>query len=111
MKKEKLSKEMKYLMCQKSNHKGEWLTIEAAKEYYKRACEISNSSKDDAGQFRKLRIEFQERYGLTELEAINILNGYYASDYVNKYYRIKNLIPLLQSKTKIIQEDENDERW
>lgn len=111
MKKEKLSKEMQYLICKKANHKGEWLTTEAAKEYYRRACEISNSPQEDAGQFRRLRIEFQERYGLTELEAINILNGYYVPDYVNKYYRIKNLIPLLRNKTKKNYTDEEDERW
>ena len=31
------------------------------------------------------------KYGVTELEAINILNGKCISDYVEKYNRIKNL--------------------
>lgn len=43
IKEEKLSKEMEKLLQQKNNHDGEWLTIESANEYYKRACEIRNS--------------------------------------------------------------------
>lgn len=35
----------------------------------------------------------QEKYGVTELEAINILNGYHIRDYVERYYRIMNCIP------------------
>ena len=108
MKEEKLSKEMEKLLQQKNNHDGEWLTIESANEYYKRACEIRNFSREDTKELRELRTEFQERYGLTELEALNILNGYHATDYVNKYYRIKNLIPLMRSKTKIIDKDDED---
>ena len=46
----------------------------------------------DVGERRRLRIELQERYGLLEIEAINILNGYGISDYVNKYYQIRNEI-------------------
>lgn len=99
---------MEKLLQQKNNHDGEWLTIESANEYYKRACEIRNFSREDTKEFRELRTEFQERYGLTELEALNILNGYHAADYVNKYYRIKNLIPLMRSKTKIIDKDDED---
>lgn len=110
MDKEKLSKEMKHLMQQKANHKGEWLTMEAANDYYKRACEIRNFTGEDTNEFRKLRIEFQERYGLTELEAINILKGHYAADYVNRYYRIKNLIPLVRTKTKDVYGDESGEQ-
>lgn len=34
---------MEKLLQQKNNHDGEWLTIESANEYYKRACEIRNS--------------------------------------------------------------------
>ena len=42
---------------------------------------------------RELEKELQEKYGVTELEAINIINGYHHRDYVEKYYRIKNCIP------------------
>ena len=46
----------------------------------------------DVGERRELRIELQKWFGLTEIEAINILNGNGITDYVNKYYRIKNEI-------------------
>lgn len=46
------------------------------------------------------------KYGVTELEAINILNGKCISDYVEKYNRIKNLIPLnVKKNTKDEVED------
>ena len=35
----------------------------------------------------------QERYGLLEIEAINILNGFHAAFYVEKYRRIRDVIP------------------
>ena len=104
-----LSKEMKFLMLQRAKHKGEWLTIEAANEYYRRACEITNATGEDTGEFRKLCAEFQEKYGLLEMEAFNILNGYYASDYVNKYSRIKNLILLRRHNSKIKYKDDSED--
>ena len=46
------------------------------------------------------------KYGVTELEAINILNGKCISDYVEKYNRIKNLISLnVKKNTKDEVED------
>lgn len=38
-------------------------------------------------------VELIKIYGVTELEAINILNGYHLEDYADKYYKIKHLIP------------------
>ena len=37
--------------------------------------------------------ELQKEYGVTELEAINILNENNVDDYLNKYYRIQHRIP------------------
>ena len=77
---------------EKAAHKGEWLTLEVAIEYWHKANTLASKNPVDVGERRELRIELQERYGLQEIEAINILNGNGISDYVNKYYRIKNEI-------------------
>ena len=34
---------------------------------------------------RELRLELMEKYNLTEIEAVNVLNGRNISDYVSKY--------------------------
>ena len=86
------SKKLEYIRREKMNHKGEWLTVEGAEEYVARAKKLLSRNPVDVGERRELRTELQERYGLTELEAINILNGNLINDYVNKYYRIKNEI-------------------
>lgn len=77
----------------------EWLTKKIATEYRKRALQLSNDV-EDVGERRKLRIELQERCGLTELEALNILNGNHIEEYVHKYYLLENNIPLQKDKKK-----------
>jgi hypothetical protein len=42
----------------------------------------------------QIRKELRELYGLTEIEARNILFERNVSDYVNKYDRNRNLIPI-----------------
>ncbi len=50
-----------------------------------------------------------EEYGVTQVEAINILNGYHIADYVNKYQRIQNLIPLdVKEKTANKKNEEGE---
>lgn len=73
------------------NHKegAEWLTYEICKEYMHKAQELSGSCGTDIGQRRALRIELQNRCDITELEAINILNGYNISLYVSRYEKMK----------------------
>lgn len=78
----------------------EWLTDEIAQEYRKRAMELSGGV-EDIGERRKLRIELQKRCGLTELEALNILNDNHISQYVHKYYMLKNNIPIKKNKQKV----------
>lgn len=85
-------REYKRLLNEKQKHKGEWLTKEAALEYQRRAQSMLDMDGQDSGMRRELRKEFQERYGILEIEAINILNGFYTSSYIDKYYRIRNLI-------------------
>lgn len=61
-------------------------------EYMKKAQALSDKNPIDVGARRRLRIELQERYGLLEIEAMNILNGHLINEYVNRYNRIKNEI-------------------
>lgn len=78
-----------------SLHKGEWLNAEVAKKYHEIAWGyLVISAGQYVGKVRELGEELQKKYGVTELEAINILRNNNVSDYVNKYYRIQHLIPL-----------------
>ena len=78
----------------------EWLTKEIAEEYRKKAMQNSVSDTQDIGERRTLRLELQKRCEITELEAINILNGRNIADYINKYYMIQNHIPIQKDRTK-----------
>lgn len=60
----------------------EVLTKEIANEYRDRAKLLPPNGLQDIGDRRKLRIELQERCDLTELEAVNIINGYHIGIYV-----------------------------
>ena len=94
------NKEMKRLIHERQKHKGEWLTIEAVDYYYNQAQKCTCNTSEDVGQRRQLRKELQERYGLLEIEAVNILGGVHGAFYVAKYDRIRNGIPLEHSPTK-----------
>lgn len=63
----------------------ELLTNGIAKEYRDKAKALPHDSMQDIGGRRALRIELQERCGVTELEAVNILNGCNIADYCVKY--------------------------
>lgn len=60
----------------------ELLTKKIANEYRDRARRLPPNGLQDIGDRRKLRIELQNRCNLTELEAVNIINGYHIGDYV-----------------------------
>ena len=92
MKADDYNKKLEYIKNERRRHKGEWITAEDANEYMQKAKSLSMKNPADVGERRELRIELQKRFGLTEIEAINILNGNGIADYVNKYYRIKNEI-------------------
>ena len=65
----------------------EVLSMRIVKEYQDRLAKLPEAELLDIGERRKLRIELQERCGLTELEAVNALNGYHVSTYIAKYER------------------------
>jgi hypothetical protein len=93
-------KEIERLMNEHEKHKGLWLTAEAVAEYQKRARRVSTIGDQDIGARRALRKEFQEKYGLLEIEAINILNGFHGAFYVEKYRRIQSCLPWNTNPTK-----------
>lgn len=63
----------------------ELLTKSIAYEYRDRAAKLPYNGMQDIGERRRLRQELQERCGTTELEAVNILNGYHIDVYCMKY--------------------------
>jgi hypothetical protein len=65
----------------------ELLTKKIAYEYQTRAAALPDNGLQDIGDRRNLRIEIQSRCGLTELEAVNVLNGHNVVDYISKYTR------------------------
>lgn len=54
----------------------ETLTREIANEYRKRAMLLPANGLQDIGKRRELRKELQTRCDLTELQAVNIINGF-----------------------------------
>ncbi len=61
----------------------EVLTREIAKEYLNRARKLPTEGMQDIGKRRELRIELQKRCDLTELQAVNIINGLHVRDYIS----------------------------
>lgn len=59
-----------------------WVLKEIASEYRDKAKLLPPNGLQDIGDRRKLRIELQERCNLTELEAVNIVNGFHIDIYV-----------------------------
>lgn len=90
-------------------HKEKWLTWEVAEKYHRRACALKMPTNEIKGETRELMLELMREYGVTQLEAVNILQGYHIADYVNKYYRIQNLIPLDIKEKKANKKDEEGE--
>lgn len=63
----------------------ELLTSGIAKEYRDKAKALPHDGMQDIGERKALRIELQKRCGVTELEAVNIINGHNIDDYCMKY--------------------------
>lgn len=63
----------------------ELLTREIAYTYRDRAKVLPYNGMQDIGERRALRQELQVRCGITELEAINIINGFHIDTYCMKY--------------------------
>lgn len=81
----------------------ELLTSRIAREYQEQARRLPDNGLQDAGKRRELREEIQKRCGLTELEAVNVLNGYYVKDYIVKYERRQE-----ENERREQEENQND---
>lgn len=98
MAKEKVDRAQLRIDEENAQHNGEWLTQEVCEYYRDEAASINEFDPQDVRRHRELRWELQEKYGLTEIEAINILNGNNISDYLLKYRRIMNREPIIAKK-------------
>lgn len=98
MAKEKVDRAKLRIEEENRQHRGEWLTQEVCERYREEAVQINEFDPQDVRRHRELREELQQIYGVTEVEAINILNGNNISDYLIKYRRIMNLEPLIEKK-------------
>ncbi len=69
----------------------ELLTKKIAIEYRDKARLLPENGLQDIGDRRALRMELQARCNLTELAAVNIINGYHIGDYVALEHRKERL--------------------
>ena len=90
MAKDKEDRAQKRIDAEYAMHKGEWLTAAVCDKYREEAASINDFDPQDVRRHRELREELQSIYGLTEIEAVNILNGNNIADYLLKYKRIMN---------------------
>lgn len=70
----------------------ELLTAEIVADFQRRAAELPDNGNQDIGARRKLRQELQSLCDLSEIQAINILNGLYIKEYmvINERKWVKN---------------------
>ena len=61
----------------------ELLTKQIADEYQKRLAVLPDYGNQDIRERRELRIELQVLCGLTELQALNVLNGHHVTDIIS----------------------------
>ena len=60
----------------------EELTLEICREYQEKAKRTNSNNSADIDARRQLREELQNRCGIPEIWALNIINGYYCKDYI-----------------------------
>lgn len=92
----------KRVCLENSRHRGGWLNSDVARKFAAKSWvwrELTDGKY--TGKVREIGEELQREYGVSELEAINILNERNVSDYVNKYYRIQHRIPMAVNEQAI----------
>lgn len=88
-----IEKEEAYKLARRAynKHKGKWLTEKVARMYEAKSWVYRVLCDDQyVGKVREIGEELQAYYGVTEIEAINILRGNNIRDYVEKYERIRS---------------------
>lgn len=77
------------------------LTQEIAREYQRKVATLTEGHGQNIGRRSELRDELMQMCGVTEIEAINILNGYNVEDYIRKYEILSGEIIIeMDEKTK-----------
>ena len=94
----KKERDIEWLQRKFQTHKGKWLTAEAVREYQERASKLPDTHQQIVKERRMLCRELIEEYSLEEVEAINVINGKKADDYIAKYERIRTQTPLMIKK-------------
>lgn len=102
------------LLSVKQNRRAtnKWLTEDVVKAYQLIIHDLCLNDNSDIGIKRIIRITLQEQYGLTELEAINILNGRNVSDYIFKYYqkRMAMILKKINNNDLLFNSDSRNNR-
>lgn len=86
MKKEKVIQYIEQNMC---SHKAEYLNSEGIRQYSALSSVLTDTTGQDIGLRRTLREAFMKQYGLSEIEAVNLMNGFHAHDYLVRYAHLK----------------------
>lgn len=87
-------------------HGYKWITEEVAEEYQDKFKKQLQNGVSEVDACWELGAELQTIYGVTQIEAMNILKGYQVKDYVNRYERIRKLIPVKKKKVSKGEDDE-----
>lgn len=83
-------------------HQRGWLTEDVVRRFAAKAwIYLELHGYQYVAEVWEISRELQEGYGVTELEAINILNGRNVRDYLDKYYRIRHKIPFMVDEQAI----------
>ena len=91
-------------------HRFEYFDTESAMFYRDIGKVVMNNNPLDIGVRRDLKRDLMEKYSITEIEAINILNGNHIQEYVHKYDRKSNKIEIDEDmhkqKMSLLQQEE-----
>ena len=88
---------LRRVKAEHDRHKGKWLNADVVRKYQAKSWIFREYEGNQyCGMVRKIGEELQEEYGVTELEAFNILleNSSNVKDYLKKYYNIEHMIPM-----------------
>ncbi len=86
------------------HHRGKWINSEVVRKYQAKSWIFRVHEENQyCGMVRKIGEELQEEYGVTELEAFNILleNTSNIKDYLTKYYNMEHMIPTYVDEQQI----------
>ena len=80
-----------------------WITADICHMYRKKAEQLTSNGNQDIDEWRSLRIELQQKYGVTELQAFNILRGINVGEYVHDYAMQNGVIPMTEEMKRRIE--------